>query len=414
MKRKFIFAVIFASVSSVALGWALTQAKAEELSVPIATDEKQPAGKQDAEKKDAGKGEEKSKLPEAVKKAEVFTYVVVKRDTLWDISKRHLNNPFKWPGIWKLNPQIVNPDLIYPGDIVRIAPGGEVEAGSTGKKESAATLTAEAENGKTPVDLKVVALEPEKRVVLEQPVEEGASAKQAPAKSAEAEDTKVGSPTLDRKGFVSNYDLDSSGIVLESKEKKHFASKGDEVFVSFKKKGDVKPGGRYFVYTVGEKITHPSTKKEMGYIVDILGVLEVTRVTGVMEGKVEKSFKEIANGARLMPYKETVKEVLLADTFTNVRDGYILASLESRMFLSKGDVVYIDIGASGGIKTGNKLRIYRLGEFVDDPISGKSVQLSDVELGELVVMEVGTATSSAIITKSLGAIHAADRIGGVK
>ena len=54
----------------------------------------------------------------AVKPDHPESYQVQKGDTLWDISGKFLQHPWLWPQVWEANPQIENPHLIYPGDVV--------------------------------------------------------------------------------------------------------------------------------------------------------------------------------------------------------------------------------------------------------------------------------------------------------
>jgi hypothetical protein len=59
--------------------------------------------------------------PVALRPDHPQTYTVVPGDTLWGIAQRFLQNPWQWRDIWRQNPQIRNPNRIYPGDVLKFS-----------------------------------------------------------------------------------------------------------------------------------------------------------------------------------------------------------------------------------------------------------------------------------------------------
>lgn len=49
-------------------------------------------------------------------------HLVVMGDTLWAIANTYMDDPFLWPQIWEANPHIINPHWIYPQDVILIRP----------------------------------------------------------------------------------------------------------------------------------------------------------------------------------------------------------------------------------------------------------------------------------------------------
>jgi len=84
--------------------------------------------------------------------AEGTTHDVVKGDTMWDITGHYLGNPFLWPSIWKLNPQIKDAHWIYPGDTIHLDGSGQVQGTASRSSGDTGEVASNRGNGADPLD----------------------------------------------------------------------------------------------------------------------------------------------------------------------------------------------------------------------------------------------------------------------
>ncbi len=346
-------------------------------------------------------------------------YIIKKGDTLWHISEMFLKDPFKWPGVWKTNPYIANPHLIYPGNTVKILPTGLVVSGEK-VKEAAIEVVPEG-------------LPVEKMQKLKEPLQPQEQPKEALAKIEEPappqppeekpapqptpDIVKVSSAVMERYGFISVKDMEGKGMIVGSKAERLLLSQGDIVYISLIKGTESIDGDKFIIFITTGKVKHPVTEKPIGFLTDTLGILEVIKVEkdGVIAAKIEKSYKEILKGARLKSYEPPVKEVVVKKA-EKIVEGLIIESMEGKVGLAENDMVYLDKGKNSGLDVGNTMNIFRPTNTVDDPMSKekKIIKLPPTELGRLVIIRVEDDTSTAFITKSRQVIYKGDRVRTVE
>jgi hypothetical protein len=339
-------------------------------------------------------------MAERIEEGEVVYYTIVKDDTLWDITDRFFEDPYRWPVLWKRNPYIKNPHLIFPGDVLKITPDG-IKVVKRGEKVEELPV----------IKLPPPPVEEAPPVVEEPPVIEEILPPPPPAEEAPPPAVKkVTSHLMAREGFITKKELEESGAIASAKEKKVYFHEDDEVFLSFRDPGAVREGDRFAIFKVGEEILHPLTKKPLGNLFENLGSLEITKVGDVIEGRIDNSYKEITAEAKLTHFEEPVKEVDVVEAKTKVR-GVIVASLDGAEIMGEGDVAFIDKGERDGLEEGNILEIYRERTPVKDPLrKRRTITLPPRELGTLVVIDVRERVSTAIILNSFQPIMSGDQV----
>lgn len=323
-------------------------------------------------------------------------YVVVKGDTLWDISARFLRDPWKWPDIWELNKQIENPHLIYPGDVISLVfrngqPVLQVERGpaATGSAPPSA-----------PADQNTVKLSPQIRVTtLERPI---------PTVPTDAIEqfllkAQVVSPDEEKK----------SGYIVSMEEERLIGGTGNKIYA---RNLEQHAGGRYEVVRLGKVYRNPGADKDENLGYEALHVADA-RVDAYGDPStltVVKASRESLIGDHLLPAQDdsAINYNFLPSSPTQAVAGKIIDLFDAVSRVGQYQVVVLNQGQNNGLRPGDVLAIYHAGTTIRDTVNtkGKELTLPDTRSGVLMVFRVFDKVSYGLVMTATRDIHLYDMV----
>jgi hypothetical protein len=261
-------------------------------------------------------------------------HVVVKGDTLWDISAKFLKDPWRWPDIWGMNrEQIANPHLIYPGDVIVLdRSGGEPR----------------------------LVLEKTGAVKLSPQVRAGALAGEAisaiPAGAIE--------PFLSRPRVVEDHALDDAPIVLGNNDERFIFGAGDRVYAT---RGSA-PQGLWNIVRPGKALTDPDSKASLGYEVEFVGEARTVREGDPQQVDIVRSVLEVNTKDRLVPLeKQDIPFEYLPRAPEKSVNGRIISAYGGVSDTGPYNTVLLNRGGADGLAPGHVLAVYRQGRAVELP-----------------------------------------------
>jgi len=311
---------------------------------------------------------------------ETYIHVVVKGDTLWDICQDLYANPWVWPKVWQMNPHITNPHWIYPGTELRVY----YEVARYYEEGTAVAETA---------------------VVEEAPVVEEVT---PPPPPPPPKVPTIAFSEIDQVGFITPFVPEGKGFILGGKRQRTLIGAADKIYVQFREGAQPEVGDRFFVFRTSLLFKHPITKKDVGYLNTMLGVLEVVLVApDHAKAVVISSFQEMSANDKLMPYKKRSEEIALKPGAEPIEGNIILAEWGT-FLIAHRQIVFIDLGANDEIKAGNRFEVFQEPKALTS--RDEEIVLSIQPIGELLVLAVEQETAAALVIKALTEFTPGERV----
>ncbi|NKN32059.1 LysM peptidoglycan-binding domain-containing protein [Marichromatium bheemlicum] len=273
-------------------------------------------------------------------------YVVRAGDTLWEIAGRFLRDPWRWHALWRANPEIVDPDLIYPGDQLELV---EID----GRPQLQLTRGGGARTVGHQDGMRVVKLSPQARSIsLEDAVP------MIPVASI--------APFLTQPLVADSNQVEHAPYVVGFPDEHIVVGTFDAIYV---RRIDTTDSTRYQVVRPGKALRDPDTNELLGYEVEFVATAALERPGDPAKLRIARAAREIGIGDRVIPAEqERPLENFYPEPAPAGTRGRILSVLKGVSQIGQFDVVILNKGERDGIETGHLFEVFIGGEIARDQV----------------------------------------------
>jgi LysM repeat protein len=314
-----------------------------------------------------------------------MSYTVKRGDTLWDISSVFLRDPWFWPEIWQINPQVENPHLIYPGDVLSLAVGAGGDAHVFISQYSGARLTPRLRSEQ-----------------LDGPIDA------IPFSAIAA--------FLSKPSVLTKEQALRAPHILAFRDGHMIAGNGHEIYV---KDLNAPLNERFSVMNIGEEIYDPETNDVVGYQATFVATAVVNTPGDVSKAVLTEGAREATEGDRLISQSGEIPLTFQPHAPTGDVTGQIIGTTDRADHIGQYQVVVINRGSRHGVDPGVVLAIDQKGELIRDRFSkspwekdplGKEVRLPYERAGTMIVFKVFDRISYGLVIGARGPMRVADRV----
>ena len=330
--------------------------------------------------------------PLALKPDAPDRYVVVPGDTLWGISQRYTDSPWRWPELWGMNrEQIRNPHLIYPGNVLLLdrargtlsIAGGEASGAARGVPSGTTKLSPRVRS-------------------------EALGEKEVPSIPA-----NIIEPFLSRPLAVEPDGLDKAPTIVGTQADRVIIAAGSAAYV----RGIPSDAEHsYYVYRKGVPLVDPETKQTLAYEAIYLGTAQLTRPGEPATVLLNSAVQEIGAGDKLVGvgraqvpnYSPHAPAKPVRARIMSIYGGVSRVGEAGRH-----SVVALNRGRTDGLEPGHVLALFTADQTVQDVSKPRGapdalIKLPEERYGLVFVFRVFDRISYALVMNADRPVNIAD------